>query len=360
LTIDEFRMNILVFCPNWVGDAVMATPALRSLRRGFPYARIVGLMRPVIADVLEGPALDAWYPWNPGSEKRHERTRNVIKTLRRERFDLAVLFTNSLHSAWVAWLSGAKRRVGYRRDLRGWLLTDKLEPPRDGRQFLPSPVIDYYLELAYHLGCPRESYRMSLAVTATDERAADYVWQSCGLDAAQRVIVLNPGAAYGSAKCWPAAHFGELARRLAGCAGTQVLVVCGPAERDVAAEIVKRAGRPGVHSLFNFPVSVGLSKACVRRADLMITTDSGPRHFAAAFDVPVITLFGPTHKEWSETYFDKSVHLQKKVPCGPCQLRTCPLDHRCMRELGPDEVFETAVATLNRLEHVIRPARRTA
>lgn len=355
------KKNILVICPNWVGDAVMATPMLRALRAGFENARIVGLMRPVIAEVLDGlECFDNWFVWNPRGRKKLERTWPVLKALRRERFDIAVLLPNSFHSAMMAWTSGAKRRVGYQRDGRGWLLTDKLKARKSGRHFFPSPVIDYYLELANYLGCPHESYRMSLTTGPADEQAADTVWRACGLVAAERLIVLNPGAAFGAAKCWPTAHFGELARRLGALPGTQVLVLCGPGEAAMAREIVKRAGRPTVHSLADFPVSIGLSKACVRRADLMITTDSGPRHFAAAFDVPVITLFGPTHIEWSETYFVKAVHLQEEVPCGPCQLRECPLDHRCMRELKPEQVFTSAIEMLQRYPRESRPARRTA
>ena len=89
-------------------------------------------------------------------------------------------------------------------------------------------------------------------------------------------------------------------------------------------------------------LSLGLTKGCVRRADLLITTDSGPRHFAAAFGRPVVTLFGPTHIGWTETFYAAAIHLQKKVDCGPCQLRTCPLDHRCMTGLTPSEVYESA------------------
>jgi heptosyltransferase-2 len=189
---------------------------------------------------------------------------------------------------------------------------------------------------------------MDLRTTAGDEEGADAIWRAYGLDQSQRVIVLNPGAAFGASKCWPAAHFGELARRLGGLKNTHVLVICGPTELGVAREIVKRADRPTVHSLADCAVSIGLSKACVRRADLMITTDSGPRHFAAAFDVPVITLFGPTHIAWTETYFAKAVHIQKQVPCGPCQLRECPLDHRCMKDLAPDEVYKRAIEVLQR------------
>jgi heptosyltransferase-2 len=106
-------------------------------------------------------------------------------------------------------------------------------------------------------------------------------------------------------------------------------------------------------SLADRPASLGLTKACVHRLDLFVTTDSGPRHFAAAFDVPVVSLFGPTFIEWTETYYAKGINLQKKVPCGPCQLRVCPLDHRCMTELTPAEVLAAAHDLLTRF-----PARR--
>ena len=110
-------------------------------------------------------------------------------------------------------------------------------------------------------------------------------------------------------------------------------MLCGPAERDMARRIAdRRAAARTSFSLSDTTLSLGLTKAFVRRADLLVTTDSGPRHFAAAFDRPVVTLFGPTHIAWTETYFAKAIHLQKQVPCGPCQQRVCPLDHRCMRD----------------------------
>src|SRR5206468_2935882 len=158
----------------------------------------------------------------------------------------------------------------------------------------------------------------------------------------------NPGAAFGAAKHWPVAYFAELARRLADDRGCGVLVLCGPSERDLARQIVSGAGRAGVGSLADRALSLGLTKACVRRRDLLVTTDSGPRHFGSAFGRPVLTLFGPTHIAWTETYHPRSVHLQKTVPCGPCQQRVCPLDHRCMKELLPDEVFEAAQELLAR------------
>ncbi|HXG13054.1 MAG TPA: lipopolysaccharide heptosyltransferase II [Gemmataceae bacterium] len=339
-------MHIAVFLPNWVGDAVMATPALRALRNHFAGARLVGVMRPYVAGVLEG---GDWFdqiilanggPWSQAIPA-------VAWRLRRLGIDLAVLFPNSFRSALIAWLGGCRRRVGYNRYGRGPLLTDSLEPIRDehGRP-RPSPIIDAYNRLAERVGCPWPGYRMELFTTPRDELAADTVWRQTRLSDYPEVICLNPGAAFGSAKHWPAEYFTALARELADRRGSGVLVLCGPGERELARRIAAQAGRPSVHSLADHPLSLGLSKACVRRADLLITTDSGPRHFAAAFDRPVITLFGPTHIAWTETYHRRAVHLQKEVPCGPCQRRVCPLDHRCMKLLTPAEVFEAAARLL--------------
>ncbi len=342
-------MKLAVFLPNWVGDAVMATPALRALREHFVGARLVGVLRPYVAGVLEGAPwlddlvlLDTRGPWS-------RRWPAAARALRRESIDLAVLFPNSFRAALVARLGGCRRRIGYVRYGRGPLLTYRLAAARDERgRLIPSPAIDSYSRLAQAAGCPRPSYRLELFTTPRDESAADAVWERAHLNRYPEVICLNPGAAFGSAKYWPADSFARLARDLAGRRGAGVLVLCGPGEREVSRQIVALADHPAVHSLADHPLSLGLSKACVRRCDLLVTTDSGPRHFGIAFDRPVLTLFGPTHIAWTETYHAKSVHLQKRVPCGPCQRRVCPLDHRCMNELTPGEVFAAATDLLRR------------
>jgi heptosyltransferase-2 len=352
-------MKIAVFFPNWIGDAVMATPAVRALRERFAAAHLIGIMKPYVAGVIEGlPWLDSVIFLDSGG-RWSSRWPAVAARLRREGIDLAVLFPNSFRSALVARLGGCWRRVGYARYCRGFLLTERLEPVRDARgRLLPSPVIDAYNRLAQALGCQNPGYRMELATTECDEKAADRVWRQTRLESRPEVICLNPGAAFGSAKHWPVESFAGLAQRLVDQRGSGVLVLCGPAESDMARQIVRLAGRPGVHSLADSHLSLGLTKACIRRSDLLITTDSGPRHFAAAFGRPVLTLFGPTHIAWTETYYAKAIHQQKPVPCGPCQLRVCPLDHRCMKELSVAEVFESATQLLVRFPPV--PARRTA
>lgn len=330
-------MNLAVFLPNWVGDVVMATPAVRALRQHYAGARLLAVTRPYVRDVLDGaPWFDAILPV----------ARGVSRQLRRERIDLAVLFPNSFRSALIAWLGGCQRRIGFRRYGRGFLLTDCLEPVRDGRgQLQPSPIIDDYNRLVQRAGCPWPGHRLELFTTPADEEAAERVWQRHAFRG--EVVCLNPGAAFGAAKHWPAESFVQLARALVARRSCRVLVLCGPAERELARDIATRAG---VASLSDEPLSLGLTKALVRRCALLVTTDSGPRHFAAALGRPVVTLFGPTHIAWTETYYPAASHLQKPVPCGPCQLRVCPLDHACMRQLGADEVYRAAETLLARLE----------
>lgn len=355
--VESDTMKIAAFLPNWVGDVVMATPALRALRHKFPEARIIGIARPYVAGVLEGSSLideqmllSKRGPWRA-------RGPAIAWQLRRQKCEAAILFPNSFRSALVARLAGCRRRVGYRLYGRGWLLSDRLEPLRDERGWLlPAPAIESYNRLVQVLGCPDPGYRMELATTGADEKAADQVWDASGLAAKSEVICINPGAAFGSAKFWDRDRFVQLSQDFVDRRGSGVLVLCGPNEAELARDIAREAKRPGVHALSdlcNAPnrpgLSLGLTKACVKRASLLVTTDSGPRHFAAAFDRPVVTLFGPTHIAWTETYHPFAVHLQKKVDCGPCQLRACPLDHRCMKLLTAEEVLSASVSLLQRV-----------
>ncbi len=342
--------RIALFLPNWVGDVVMATPAIRAVRETYPAAELLAVCKPYVADVVAGA------PWfrdvirfdktGPGGQ----RFWAVARRLRAERTDAALLFPNSFRAALLARLGGCGRVIGFRRYGRGLLLSSpKLDAKSERGRLVPSPVIDDYNRLAVALGTDDPGHRMELFTTGADEAAADAVWRRSGLGRYSRVVLMNPGAAFGAAKFWPGDSFAALARMVVQRAGAGVLVLCGPAERELARRIAETSRSPHVHSLAGTELSLGLTKAVVRRADLLVTTDSGPRHFAAAFDRPVVTLFGPTHLEWTETHFPKAANLRVPVPCGPCQRRVCPLDHRCMTGLTPDAVFAAAAGLLGRL-----------
>jgi len=340
--------RIALFLPNWIGDVVMATPAVRAVRERFPAADLVAVCKPYVADVVAGaPWFRDVIRFDKGGP-RDQRLWAVARKLRAARTDAAVLFPNSFRAALLARLGGCRRVVGFARYGRGLLLTTRLRAKTAGGRFVPSPAIDDYNRLAAALGTADPGYRMELFTTPVDEAAADAVWQRFGLAKFPRIVGLNPGAAFGAAKHWPVESFARLAAMLAQRTGSGVLVLCGPAERDLARRIAAESGSPHVFSLADNALSLGLTKAVVRRLALLVTTDSGPRHFAAAFDRPVVSLFGPTFIEWTETYFEKAANLQKPVPCGPCQQRVCPLDHRCMRDLSPDEVYAAVERLLAR------------
>lgn len=332
-------MKIAVFLPNWIGDAVMATPALAAIRHRWPDGEVVAVLRPYVADVLEGTGLvDRVIEWNLRDKTREASGWRLARRLRRERFDAAVLFPNSLRSGWMAWLSGATRRIGFARDARRWLLTDPVQVTSGG---VPHPVLDDYLELASQLDCRSADHRMHLATSASDEACwREIRARRSNVLGPRPYICINPGGAFGAAKHWPSQSFGELARRIVNTTDQSVVVVCGPSEREEAREISEWAGDPRVVSLSDEASSLGLTKAVIRHATALVSTDSGPRHFAAPFGVPVVTLFGPTHVAWSETGYERELHVQLDVECGPCQQRICPLGHhRCMTDLSADRVF---------------------
>ena len=325
--------------PNWVGDLVMATPTFRAIRKRFADAHITVMVRKYGIAVLEdAPWFDCVEPIEPSQEKLRG-LRRFRRRIREGGCDLAVLMVNSFRSALLTRWAGVPRIVGYRRECRGPLLTDRLEPKRDGKRFVAWPMLDYYLELAAHLDCDVSNRRMQLFYREElAERLDDYSRRH-GIDWTKRVIVMNPGAAFGSSKCWPVEHFARTAEQLSAEGNTQVLVACAPGERNIAARIAREA-ECDVLALTEEPVRLDMLKPMIDRAALLVTNDTGPRHYAVAFDRPVVTIIGPTDPRWSETGHDKEIVLQADVDCAPCMQRVCRIDHRCMRWVKPEMVVD--------------------
>jgi heptosyltransferase-2 len=342
-------MNIGIFLPNWLGDLVMATPMLRAVRRHFgKEARLIGIMRPYLADVLAGTNWfdEQWY-FHPKAKQDSHRHWTLIHRMRRTHIDMALLLPNSLRTALLARLGGAKERIGYSRYGRGPLLTKKVELPRCHGRVGDGPMVDYYLKIAEAIGCPPESRRLELATLPEDERTADYVWSRLALRPDNRVVTLNSGSSNGAARFWPSEYFAALAQRIATELNYDCLVMCGPKERALAKEIVKLADHPRVFSMADQPLDLGTSKACIRRSQMMVSTDSGPRHVAAAFGKPVVTLRGPTLPIVSENPTVQAIDMRLELDCIGCQNRVCPLGHqKCMRDLKPDMVFNEVAKLL--------------
>ena len=342
-------MNLALFLPNWVGDVVMATPAIRVLRKHIGVGRLVGVMRPYVGEVLGGSTwFDDTILYAKKSDKPELRWAAVRERLRAERFDAAVLLTNSLRTGWMAYQSGARERVGMAANLRSPLLTTRIYAPRKGWRRITLPAIDAYLNIVQAAGCGPESPTLELVTTPADEQAADAAWARLGLSSHDRVAVFNTGGAFGAAKDWPAGHFAELARRLVREQGVKVLINCGPAERESARKIAAATNDARVMTLADEPqLPIGLTKAAIRRASLLVSTDSGPRFFGLAFGVPTVTLFGPTSTHFTRSYSPVETSLSLGLDCQPCMARSCPLTHhRCMKDMSVERVYAAATTAL--------------
>ena len=350
--------RILVVQPNWVGDAVMATPTLRALRDLYPEAHISYLLRRYVKPIYTGmPWADKLITYRTGktTKKAGKGLFDLARRLRAGKFDLAILLPNSFQSALLCKTANIRRVIGYERDGRGFLITDKLLPQKERGKFVPTPIIRYYMGLAQYLGSKSRDLTMELFVTDAEKRQAREILLRSGLDGdidrpaahgAPPLVILNPGAQYGAAKCWLPENFAAVADRLIEQRRATVLISAAPKERRIVDAIL-RSMRHAPVDLLAKGITLGSLKEIVRRCDLMISNDTGPRHIAAAFGVPVVTIFGPTYPEWTEINFRLERKVSVPVFCGPCQKKICPLDHRCMTQVTPDLVLQPATELLS-------------
>jgi heptosyltransferase-2 len=328
--------EILVRATNWLGDAVMSVPALRAVRARFPGARITVLARPWVLEL---------YRREPFCDEAIAIAGRpaAVKALRARRFDAAILLPNSFDSALVARMAGIPRRIGYKRDGRGFLLTDAIARPRPGET--PPHESYYYLELLRRAGILHELPALEPVVLHRAEAARA---AGCGKFAQMGmggpVVGVSPGAQNSRAKQWMPERFAEAALRVAREMGAGVAVFGSAAERPQAlriAECVRREGRAvlslaGETTLGQF---IEMAAAC----RVFLTNDSGAMHVASALGVPTVAVFGPTDYVATAPAGPVWRIVREEVGCSPCMLRDCPTDHRCMDRISAEQVAETAL-----------------
>lgn len=305
-------LHIAVMMPSWVGDACMATPTLRAIRQGFPHALITIIAKPVVRDLLQGAWSDeaAWFDRALVFSRRRSSSTpgrwGVVKACRRAKIDVGVLLTNSLWSAIALKLAGVPRLVGYNRDARRLFLSERLEVPHDGspeKNRVPISAVDYYLRLAHALGCEPDERSMQLGVTNPEKQLAERTWRELGMRPGHPTLVINSNAATDSTRLWPTEELVRTSRRIIDQFGWQVLLHCGPGEQEAALQAESAIQRPLAFSMGRLEeLPIGLSKAILARAQIIVSTDSGPRHIGVALNRPVITLCGPTDPAWTTTY----------------------------------------------------------
>lgn len=332
--------RLVVLAPNWLGDVVMAEPAVAAIRRSNPAAHVSVAARASVAGVLAFmDGLDAVLPFPAGaSAGAHARL------LAAGRFGRAVLLPNSFRSAWVVRRAGIPARGGFRADGRSWLLTDRVDRPAGMTQ------VEYYLALTTALGYPALSRVPRLSLTPAASAAAAAALRAHGCDLSASFVVLAPGAAFGRAKQWEPAHVARLVERLLE-RGEQPVLVGAPADRDTAARVMAAlpAGAAGrVVSLVG-ETDLDALAGVLAAARAVVANDSGALHLAAAFGTPVAAVFGPTDERLTApTPHDpaRAAVLTHQVWCRPCGLRECPIDHACMKGVAPERVLEAIGAWL--------------
>jgi heptosyltransferase-2 len=319
--------------PNWIGDAVMATPALRAIRAAFPDAHMAIVANPMVAELF------AFHPDCDQVIRFDKRSGHggaggfwrFCHALRRERFALAILLQNAFEAAAMAMLAGIPRRAGYRTDGRGLLLSSGVTAV-DKKHGLHH--VDYYLHMLHQLGIDSGDRRLRLAVTAEEQAAAN---ERLG---AGDWVAVNPGASYGAAKRWIPERFAAVADGLAGEFGVRIVLTGGPGEAEIGRDIERAMKVPPVNLIGL--TSVRELMAVLAQCRLVVTNDSGPMHIAAAFGVPLVAVFGPTDHTTTSPLADNCRIVRSAADCAPCMLRECPTDHHCMIDVTAGMVLDAA------------------
>ncbi len=399
--IETKPKKIIIRMPNWIGDLVMATPILTDVRKAFPSAHITAMCRTPICDLLkEDLDIDELFCFSKvsGFGRRSEK-RDIIEKVRGGNYDLGILLTNWFSSAWLFWRGRVKRRLGFEGNGRGILLTDKVPFPTHVKE---QHLVLTYKKLLEPLGISLSETKPRLFLTDKELEEARILLQQRGISpkaaiftnssqgssergkagskrsgpndeliaegamgeeedrsgeaAADRtpdefvkiapkakLVGINPGAAYGSAKCWLPERFREVAEKLLQQGNIQVVFFGDQMTAPLVKEICQ--GLPS--SVINLAGVTTLRElaSLIKLCDALLTNDSGPMHIAAALGTPLVALYGSTNETVTGPYKTGTI-IHKHVDCSPCYKRVCPIDFRCMKRIETDEVYEALIKTI--------------
>lgn len=331
-------MKILIRVPNWIGDSVLARPAIESIADSFPEAELWLSAAEWVKDLFSSDGkIPGIVPLSPANDIKSFRA--AARKLRAQSFDVGILLTNSFGSALLFLLAGIPKRWGYAADGRRPLLTKavrRMNPDAPRHQVL------YYLDLVSGLGLATRPPELRLTVAPEERERARERLHALDIDARRPLVILSPGAAYGPAKRWPAPRFARLAALFQAKNDATILIIGSAGEAEIAAAIASSLNdKPAVLTgQTTLPQLLGL----ISLASLFVSNDTGPMHLANALRVPVVAIFGPTDPEVTGPFERPAAVIKKDVPCWPCSYRICPYDHRCMTQIEPEEVYRAAGA----------------
>ena len=341
--------RIVVRGTNWVGDAMMTLPALRELRCLFPAAHITLATRSLVSGLFEdSDFLDELLI--------HDRrglgsVLQQVREWRRRRFDLAVLFQNSFEAALLASAARVPMRIGYATEGRGVLLSNPVPLPawRDSNH-----EVFYYLNIVAEIercfggktSLLQRDPDCTLSVSDNRRAEARELLRANRVSGRHPIIALCPGSTNSRAKRWPAERYALLADRLMAECGAEVLLVGSPTEADVSLQVGSLMRQKPI--MLTGKTDLAQAVAVLSLVDLIVTNDTGPAHVASALGCPTLVIFGPTNPLTTRPFSPVAEIVRHPPDCAPCMLRDCPIDHRCMTAISPDEVFTRAQLLLEK------------
>jgi heptosyltransferase-2 len=340
--------KIMVRATSWIGDAVMSLPAIEALHARFPNSEIVLVSRPWVSELYwNHPAVTRQIVYDAEGEHRGARGFwKLVRKLRSERFDAAILLQNSFQAAWMAWWAGIPVRIGYARDGRSWLLSEAVEVPPPaayGHQAY------YYLQLLFRSGLiesPKTLQEVRLYIAESEGKWAVKQLQTAGLGGQRFLVGVSPGASYGAAKRWLPDRYANLADRLIDALGADVLIFGSPAEKPLAEAVAQAMEHTPV--IVAGKTTLREFMALLAKCHLVITNDSGPMHLAAALGLPLVAVFGSTDERATGPLGLQVRIIKNPVECSPCGLRQCPIDFRCMTGISVDDVYTAALESVKK------------
>ncbi|MEW6260627.1 MAG: lipopolysaccharide heptosyltransferase II [Thermodesulfobacteriota bacterium] len=336
--------RVLIRSANWVGDVVMSLPAIRAVRAHFPKAEIVVLAKPWVADLYRHlPDIDRILVYD--RQGRHAGLGGIFRLcseLRQSRFDIGLSIQNAFEAALILWLSRVPIRIGYATDARSLLLTHRVHRTKAIRAL---HQVDYYRKLIEAVGIPVPDRSIRLVLSPDERRWAEEALTLLGAAPSGMICGINPGAAFGTAKRWPEDRWIELSKRMLALGIDRILVFGSPSESALGEAIASAVG-PRCHSLCG-KTDLRQAMALIAACRLLVTNDSGLMHVAAALNVPLVAIFGPTRHDQTSPVSQMARLIRVPVDCSPCMKPHCPTDHRCMTAVSVDRVLKESMEVLN-------------
>jgi heptosyltransferase-2 len=355
------KTKVLIRAPNWVGDVVMAIPALREFRRMFADAEITLLARSWVSGLLDYEELaDRIIQTEEFDLRSPIKFIKLVRRLRRDRYEFAVLLQNAFSAAVVAKAAGARHIAGYPADGRRRLLDLVVPFAPDSKT---SHQVFYYLRIAArveeeltgktHVDLTNPSPILRVTRDAK-ENARRMILDAAGrrgpakaesIDLSrEKILILNPGATNSRAKQWLPERFAAVADLLAERDGFRTIIVGAPGDVETANKTANQMKTPVTVAAGR--TSISELKAVLSCSSLVVSNDTGTAHVASALGVPTVVIFGPTEHVSTRPYSDGAMVVRHDVECSPCMLRDCPIDHRCMTRVEVEDVYRAAKSLL--------------